>query len=115
MVSQNEKPHSHSQKGNNMNQYPDEVMNKEDAYRELKYVKKMIFKQELLSFMFAFIFASNLASVICFPPTFMTVINAGIALLILKRFKPTVKQQFLLHTYLDTLKGQIKKNKWKKN
>jgi hypothetical protein len=83
-----------------------------DIKEEIKSVKKLIYKEEMISFVLSICFAMNVACVVCLEFTFWTIINAFCAGLMLRRFRPTVKQQFILHSYLKELKKHLNKKEW---
>lgn len=82
---------------------------------EIKSVKKLIYKEEMASFVFASLFAANIACLVVFPMTFFTIVNAFIAGLLLRKFRPIVKQQFILHAYLKSLYDQREEKVWSVN
>lgn len=87
-------------------------MDKLNLDEKIKGITKLIYKEELWSFLCAIIFAMNIACILDFEFNTWTIINAFCAGLMLTKFKPTVKQQFLLHSYLGELKKRKSEKVW---
>ena len=82
---------------------------------EIKLIKKRIYKEEIYSFVFASMFAVNIACLIVSPLTFYTIANVCFAGMFLRKFRPVVKQQFILHSYLKALYNQRSEKVWSVN
>ena len=81
----------------------------EKSFRErlgndVKTVKRMLYGEEICSALYALTFGMNLACLVVFPLSGFSVLN-GIALWwVMKKFKPTIKKQEVLHLHLKLLK-----------
>lgn len=84
----------------------------EKVKQEMSNAKRILIKEELHSLFFALIFGTNLAAVILNPFTFFSLINVGLCVWMMKKFRPTVKKQFILAKHINFLKDSMKEKVW---
>ena len=82
---------------------------KEDLKNQIGLVKKQLYKEELLSAIFALAFGANVAALVVEPFTLLSTVNILFALYIFGFFKPTIKKQEKLHHVLKGLKDLLEK------
>lgn len=84
------------------------MSNEEGTFRvrlsnDIKTVKKMLYKEELKSFIAATGFAANVACLALFPFTGWSLLNIIAVWVCLKHFKPTIKKQIMYSKHIEFL------------
>ena len=88
---------------------------KEKVESEIKRAKKVLYIEEISSFISASIFAANLCCVFMLPFSGFTFLNLIFGYVALKHFKPTVKRQIMYHKHLEMLNNVKKEKIWTQN
>ena len=88
----------------------DEKTFREKLSTDIKTVKKMLYVEELRSFVAAIGFAANVACLAILPFTGWSILNGIAVYLCITQFKPTIKKQIMFHEHLRLL-STIKKDK----
>ena len=85
---------------------------RERLANDIKTAKKMLYMEELKSFLAALGFAGNAACLALFPFTIVSVLNILALFYCMKQFKPTVKKQILYGKHLEFLKTIKNEKVW---
>lgn len=84
----------------------------EKVKMEMKNAKKVLYKEEIYSALMAILFAVNMCAIFMTAFSVFTLINVGLAWFAMKKFRITVKKQFILAKHLQFLKDSMKEKVW---
>lgn len=90
----------------------DEKSFREKLGGDIKTVKKMLYVEELKSFVAAVGFAANVACLAMLPFNVISVLNIIAVWYCAKQFKPTIKRQIVFHEHLKLLQTIKKEKVW---
>lgn len=79
---------------------------------EMENAKKELFHEEIQSVLYAIGFASSLAHTVIASISGLTLLSLFFTVFFVKKFKPTVKKQFIIAKHMDFLKNSMKEKVW---